>query len=402
MSMPSTFTASRGGMSPRATTAYAVVTAVSFSATSSAPTPLYHVYQQAMGLSPLTVTLIFASYAFTMVATFLTLARLSDYVGRRPMILAALLLNSISLALFIIGGSVPILIAARLVQGVAISIGMATLGATILDADRVRGPVFNSITAFTGLTIGALLGGALVSWAPLPMHLVFVVLLGVTLTEAALLTWVPETIARKAGAWRVLRPTVNIPAAALPALLRLTPLTLAAWAMGGFYLSLMPTLVAVATGTNSVFVGAAVVSALMATATLTVLARRKTPPARLLPQGALLLALGVAVTLTGVTRQSAAIMLLGTLIAGVGFGSGYSGTFRTLLPLAAEHERAGLLAAYFVESYLAFAVPAVLAGLGAPVLGLILTSKLYGAGAIALALLSALTNSRPRVRRCTA
>jgi hypothetical protein len=116
----------------------------------------------------------------------------------------------------------------------------------------------------------------------------------------------------------------------------------------------------------------------------------------------MLLALGVAVTLTGVTRQSAAIMLLGTLIAGVGFGSGYSGTFRTLLPLAAEHERAGLLAAYFVESYLAFAVPAVLAGLGAPVLGLILTSKLYGAGAIALALLSALTNSRPRVRRCTA
>lgn len=400
--MPASSATVRRHMSEYATTAYAVATAISFSATSSAPTPLYHIYQQAMGLSSLTVTLIFASYAFTMVATFLTLARLSDYVGRRPMILAALLLNAASLSLFIIGGSVAVLIAARLVQGVAISIGMATLGATILDTDRVRGPVFNSVTTFTGLTVGAFLGGALVSWAPLPMHLVFLVLLGVMLAEAALLIRVPETITRKAGAWRVLRPNVSIPPAAMPALMRLTPLTLASWAMGGFYLSLMPTLVAVATGTRSVFVGAAVVSVLMATAATTVVVRRKTAPARLLPQGAVLLATGVAMTLLGVALQSAGVMLVGTLIAGTGFGSGYSGTFRTLLPLAEEHERAGLLAAYFVESYLAFAVPAVLAGLCAPVLGLVLTSKIYGVAAIALALLSALTNSRPGPRRCEA
>jgi len=69
-------------LSPRATTAFAFLTAVSFSASTSAPTPLYHVYQQAMALSPLTITLVFASYAFAMLASFLTIARLSDFVGR--------------------------------------------------------------------------------------------------------------------------------------------------------------------------------------------------------------------------------------------------------------------------------------------------------------------------------
>lgn len=389
-------------LSISATKIYAISTAVSLSAASSAPTPLYHLYQQKLGLSAFTVTLIFACYAFTMVATFLTAARLSDYVGRRPMILAALLLNSISLVLFIIGGAVPVLVAARLVQGVAISVGMATLGAAILDIDRIRGPIYNSITAFLGLTLGSLLGGALVTWAPLPMQLVFIVLLGVMLAEMALLVLVPETISRKPGALRMLVPDVTVPAVAVPAILWITPLNMAVWALGGFYLSLMPTLVAVATGTRSTFVGAVVVATLMATAAATVLACRHTAPARLLNLAALCLAAGVTVTLAGIMLQSVAVMLAGTLIAGMGFGSGYSGSFRILLPLAEEHERAGLLAAYFVESYLSFAVPAVLAGLAVPTLGLVMTSKLYGAAAIALALVSLLIGTMRRTALCEA
>lgn len=385
----------RRTLSARATTRYAVVTAISFSATSSAPTPLYHVYQQAMGLSALTVTLVFASYAFTMVATFLTVARLSDYVGRRPMILAALVLNAVSLGLFITAGTAAQLILARLIQGVAISIGMATLGATILDTDRATGPIYNSITAFLGLTAGSLLGGMLVAWAPLPEQLIFLVLLAVTALEALLLLLVvPETTTGKPGARRVLIPYVNVPAALVPVMVRLTPLNTSTWALGGFYLSLMPVLVAVATGIQSIFVGAAVVSVLMATAATTVLAFRHVAPGRLLRISSLSLALGIAVTLAGVHLHAASLMLLGTVISGLGFGSGYSGNLRTLLPLAEEHERAGLLAAYFVESYLSFAIPAILAGLAVAVIGLVATGEAYGAVLIVLALLSARIGAR--------
>lgn len=382
-------------LSTRAMTLYAAITAVSFSATSSAPTPLYHFYQQSMGLNALTVTLIFGSYAFAMLAAFLTVARLSDYVGRRPMILAALAINALALILFITAGGAAQLILARIVQGIATGIGMTTLGAAILDTDKKNGALYNSVTAFIGLMVGSLLAGVLLSFAPWPGELVYLVLLAVTAIEALVVAVLPETTTGKRGALRTLIPYVTVPVAARPVLLRLLPLNLAAWALGGFYLSLMPTLVAVATGIASPFIGAATVSALMLTAASVVFVLRNLAPHRQLLLSMLGLMAGIGVTLVGLGLQSAPVLIGGTVIAGAGFGAGYAGNLRTLLPLAGATERAGLLAAYFIESYLAFSLPAIAAGVAAPILGLVTTAYLYGSVLIALLVLSLLIALRP-------
>lgn len=396
MSISSSLSSPRGTLSTRATTIYAAIAAISFSATSSAPTPLYHFYQKTMDLSPLTVTVIFAAYAFAMMASFLTVARLSDYVGRRPMIFAALAINAVALLLFITAGQAWELILARVVQGFGTGIALTTLGATILDTDKANGSLYNSVTAFVGLMLGTLVGGILVAFAPLPGQLIYVLLLAVTLIEAAMLLVTPETTSGRPGALAVLKPHVSVPKAALPALIKLLPLNVAGWALGGFYLSLMPTLVTLTTGAKSLFVGAAVVSALMLTASITVLAFRKLAPERMLLIAMLGLIGGIAVTLGAVYLQSAPLMILGTIFVGVGFGNAYSGNLRTLLPLAGEHERAGLLAAYFVESYLAFAIPAIAAGLAAPVLGLVTTSYIYGAVMIGLIAVSLVATQQKR------
>ena len=99
--------------------AFAAVVAMTFSASSSAPTPVYHLYQDSLGLSHLTLTVIFAVYAFSLLAGLLTVGSLSDYVGRRPVAFAALILNAAAMALFVTGGSAAMLIAARAVQGLA-------------------------------------------------------------------------------------------------------------------------------------------------------------------------------------------------------------------------------------------------------------------------------------------
>lgn len=393
--MPTLVASPRLSLSPRAMTLYAATAAVSFSATSSAPTPLYHVYQETLGLSPLWVTVIFASYAFAMLAAFLTVARLSDYIGRKPMIFAALALNAVALLVFITAGNAPELVLARVIQGVATGIGMTTLGAAILDTDKVNGSLYNSVTAFIGLMLGSLVGGALVAWAPLPTQLIYMVLLVVTLAEIAMLAITPETSTTRPGALDALKPHVTVPKAVVPVMLKLLPLNVAGWALGGFYLSLMPTLVAVATRISSPFVGSAVVSSLMLTAAVVVFALRKLPPVRLLTIGMSGLGLGIAVTLGGLALQSAPVMILGTVIAGVGFGTSYAGNLRTLLPLAAEHERAGLLAAYFVVSYVSFAVPSIAAGLLAPVLGLVVTAYLYLSVLIGLIALSFAATRQP-------
>ena len=178
----------------------------------------------------------------------------------------------------------------------------------------------------------------------------------------------------------------------------MTPVNLAAWALGGFYFSLMPSLVRVATGVGTPLAGAIVVGSLTLTASVTVVVMRGWSGERALALGSLFLAAGVSVTLVGVGLHAVALLLGGTIIAGVGFGGTFAGTIRTVVPLAEPDQRAGLLAAFFVQSYLAFSLPAILAGLLAPWLGLPLTTYLYGGAAILLALASALALRLDRTR----
>ncbi len=245
------------------TAVYATLTAITFSTVAGAPTPIYRFYRETLGLTPFTITFIFAVYSFTMIAAFLTIARLSDYVGRKPMIVLALGLNAVALLLFFVAGSAGALILARAIQGVATGIALATLGALIADTAPRWAATLNSVTAFMGLALGTLISGVFVTFAPWPTHLVYALLLGVTLAEMVVLAWIAETTSRKAGAWSGIRPKLTVPKAAAAPMARLFPLTLSAWALGGFYLSLMPSLMIAATGVRSPLVGAAVVSALM-------------------------------------------------------------------------------------------------------------------------------------------
>src|ERR1700734_4299472 len=101
------------------TAVYATLTAITFSPVGGAPTPIYRFYRETLGLTPFAITFIFAVYSFTIIAAFLTIARLSDYVGRKPMILLALGLNAVALLLFFVAESAGTLVLARAVQGVA-------------------------------------------------------------------------------------------------------------------------------------------------------------------------------------------------------------------------------------------------------------------------------------------
>lgn len=367
---------------------FGIVTAITFSASSSAPTPLYRLYQEQLGLSPFLLTVIFAAYVFSLLAALLTVGSLSDYVGRRPVTFAALVLNAFAMYLFMEANSATALIAARMVQGFATGAAVTTLGAAILDADRVRGPLFNSITAFTGLALGVLGAAGLATYAPAPEHLVYVFLFVVSIVEAIVLWYVPESVERRPGAVASLRPHVSVPRQARQTLLWLTPVNVAAWALGGFYLSLMPSLVRVATGLVSPMIGGLVVATLMVSAALSVVTLRKRPAQTVLVVGAVSFAVGVAITLAGVRLQMVTLLMCGTVVAGFGFGAAFSGTVRTLLPLAKPDERAGLLSAFYVESYLAHALPAIAVGFLAPVIGLQISAYVYGIVVLVLALSS--------------
>jgi hypothetical protein len=371
-----------------AMTRFSFAGAMLIAASSSAATPLYHLYQESMHLTPFWITIVFAAYVASLLAALLTVGGVSDYVGRRPVILAALLLNAAAMILFSEARDVGQLILARAVQGLCVGTGTTALGAAILDSSRARGPLLNSVTPFLGLTAGSLGAAALIAFAPDPLHTVYEVLLGLTALMIALLWAMPETAARRPGALASLRPHVSVPRQSRAILVTLTPANVASWALGGLYLSLMPTVVATTMRVVSPWVGGVVVAALMLTAAVAVAAFRDWPARRLILLGTSTLSAGVAVSLFGIQQQQVAALLAGTVIAGAGFGSNFSGVLCALLPTAAPDQRAGLLSAFYVQSYLAFSLPAVAAGLAVPLIGLSVAAYLYGAVIIVLAVIS--------------
>lgn len=357
----------------------------SFLAASAAPTPLYRVYQQQWGFSPAIVTIVFGVYAFSLLAALLTVGKLSDHIGRRPVIFAALLLDGVAMLLFIGADAVPALIAARIVQGFATGAATSALGAALIDHHRHHGPLVNSVAPMFGMALGALGSSALVVFAPEPMRLVYAVMLATFAVQAVAIWWIPESAEGRPGALASLRPTVSVPAQARGAMLRVTPVNIAVWALGGFFLSLVPGLVQVSTGETSSLVGGAVVAALTLSGAASILGLRQAPARTALAGGTALLLLGIAGILAGVHSGEVVFLFAGTVVAGLGFGAGFLGCVRSVLPLASAEERAGLLAAFYVQSYLAFSLPAMIAGATVRSLGLVTTTDVYTAALVLLA-----------------
>lgn len=229
------------------------------------------------------------------------------------------------------------------------------------------------------MAFGALGSGLLAQYAPLPLELAYWILLGLFLLQAAYLWRLAESVSPQPGAWQSLRPTLHVPVQARRALWLVLPLNLAAWAVGGFYLSLAPSLVRAATGSTSNLMGGALVAVLTLTGALSIYTLRNQGADKILRLAAGLLMSGLALVLIAVHGGSLPLFFLGTLVTGSGFGAGFLGALRSIMPLALPHERAGLMSAFYVLSYLAFSLPSLLAGNLTRVFGLIATTDGYGA-----------------------
>ncbi|MCO7570956.1 MFS transporter [Pseudomonas chlororaphis] len=388
--------------SSRRSLVFLAVTLLSFLAASSVPTPLYHLYQESLHFSPAVLTLVFGVYALSLLAALLTVGSLSDYLGRRPVIFLALLLNCLAMLLFINESGVQWLLAARVMQGFATGMATSVLGAALLDVDRRQGPLVNSVAPLLGMACGAMGASLLVEFAPLPLQLSYWLLLGVFGVQALYVWRLPESVSAQPGAWASLRPTLHVPPQARRALWLALPVNVAVWAVGGFYLSLAPSLVRAATGSTSNLIGGALVAVLTLSGALMIFSLRQRPADKVLRLGAGLLALGVMLLLGAVHSASLTVFFVGTLVLGSGFGAGFLGALRSVVPLALPHERAGLMSAFYVLSYLAFCLPALLAGNLTRRFGLIATTDGYGALLILLSLGALLVLVRRPLPSCAA
>jgi predicted MFS family arabinose efflux permease len=335
---------------------------VFFLAGSAAPTPLYAFYQREWGFSPITTTVVFGVYALAVLTALLLVGSLSDHIGRRPVLLTAIAVQAATMLLFATAGNVTVLLAARVVQGLATGAAVGAVGAGLVDLHRSRGTLANAVAPITGTATGAIGAGLLVQYLPDPAHLVYLILFGIFLVQFAGVALMAESATLKPGALAALRPRLSVPRSVRGPVLAAIPALIAVWSLASFYGSLGPAVVGQLAGSQSAVLGGVALFVLAATGAVTVLVLRAAPPRLIMLLGMAALLAGVGITLLAVTLGSVALFLAGTAVAGAGFGAGFQGAIRTVVPLAAAHERAGVLSTLFVVSYLALGLPAVIAG----------------------------------------
>ncbi|MGD0063907.1 MAG: MFS transporter [Streptosporangiaceae bacterium] len=362
---------------------------VSFLAASSAPTPLYALYAARWGFSPLATTIVFGVYALAVLAGLLMFGRLSDHVGRRPVLLAGLALQAVAMIIFATAGGIGTLMIARVVQGLATGSSLGAVGAGMLDLDRRRGALANSFAPGVGTASGALISALAVQFLPAPTHLIYLILLGVFAVQATGVLTMRETAPGRPGGLKSLRPDIRLPKTIRTEVAIAAPVLFAVWALAGFYASLGPALTATLLHSSSVVYGGLSLFILAGVAAGSVLAFNRAEPRPALYLSIAALITGVAVTLAAASTDTAAGFFIGTAIAGVGFGGGFQGGIRLVLPLLREHERAGVLSVLYIVSYLGMGLPAVVGGvLVTKVNGLLPTTREYGTAVIVLAVVA--------------
>ena len=354
-----------------------------------APSPLYVVYESRWDFSAIVLTAVFAVYALALLVALLVTGRLSDYLGRRPVLAAGLVFQVAAMVAFLLAEGVAMLFVARTLQGVATGIATAALSAWLLDLEPRERPGVGSVVAavapLAGLALGALASGFLVQYGPDPLRLVFWLLLGAYLLALLALPAIEDVATRRPG-WRAsLKPEVRVPPAARSLFAASAPVLVAAWALGGLYLSLGPSLAISLLGSESHVAGGLVIVALAGTGALVSALTHAVEPRLLVARASLALLVGIAITLVAVATGSTVLLYLGSTVAGAGFGPAFAGVFRSLAPLAPPEGRSGLVAAIYIVSYLAFSVPAVAAGVALTHYDLADTTYGYGAVLIALA-----------------
>ncbi|WP_433782731.1 MFS transporter [Actinomycetospora sp. CA-101289] len=360
---------------PATTFTTASVCLVAVCAAAGVPAPLYVVYQQTYGVSTVALTGAFAIYILPLLAALLCCGSLSDHLGRRRVAVPALLVGAVACLVLATVDSAAPLIVGRAAQGLSVGLALSALGAFVVDlAPASRPGLAGAVTSGAppgGIAIGALASGAAVQLAPERAPVLSFVVTAALLTVAAVAVGLlPETVTRKPGAVRSLRPEVAVPAAARAVFPVVCVLVAATYVLGGFTQALAPSVSVSVLGRTDLFSGALTVAVFHLAGPVAGLAASRWRTAPALAGGSAVLVVGTGGFIAAIAFGSFATYLVAAVIAGTGFGVAFAAAMRVLLERSPAGVHAATLAAVYLFCYLAAAVSSLLAGVAVEIWGL--------------------------------
>ncbi len=347
------------------------------------PTPLYRDYEHRFGLSPLATTLVFAAYVAALIPSLLLAGPLSDAIGRRRVLLPAVVVAALGSLGFALATDVGWLFASRVLQGLAVGAAAGPLTAALTELEptgnRRKAALVSTVASVGGLGLGPLLGGLLAQYGPAPHVLPFVVEIVLLLPATATIVALPTT--RPTTRWRPRRP--EIPATMRTVFATSGTATFLAFAVIGLFLTLVPTYVATLTHSTNLLLGGGVVALMLACSAIAQLVgygRTTHSPERV---GLSLLATGLGLLTLAGLLSSPTVLLVAVVVAGAGQGLVYLGGLTAVNESAPADRRAEVLSSFYVITYVGVGVPVIGVGFLATLDG-ITSAVWYFAGAVAV------------------
>ncbi|MFC9793353.1 MFS transporter [Streptomyces sp. NPDC127584] len=338
------------------------------------PTPLYPLYQEKFGFSELTVTVVYAVYAFGVIGVLLLAGNASDTVGRRPALFLGLGFAAASAVCFLLADALGWLYAGRLLSG--LSAGLFTGAATAYVMELApkgggsRATLVATAANMGGLGCGPLLAGLLAEYAPEPLVLPFAVHLGLVAVSLGVLVWLPETVRDRRGPAAV-RPRLP----ALPPQVRavFVPAAIASFvgfALFGVFTSVSPAFLARYLHIDNHAVSGLVVALAFFSSTAGQLAVDRVGVARSLPLGCAVLFGGLVLLAAALYTDVLAFVVLSAVVGGVGQGLAFRAALASVAAAAPPDRRAAVISTLFVVAYTGISIPVIGVGVLADPLGL--------------------------------
>jgi MFS family permease len=357
---------------------------------SGVPAPLYGIYESTWHLSPLSTTIVFAVYAVAALVAVLVSGRISDVVGRKPVLLGALAALIVGLGLFLMAEDIILLLVARAIHGAAVGSIVVAAAAALLDlrpGHGLRSGQLSGVAFNVGMTVAIVGSAVLAQYAPHPLRTPYAVVAVVCAIVGVGVLCLREThTTRTAGPVRISKPTVppqirsDFWFSALGAM--------ASWSVLGVLLSLYPSLAAHQTHIDNLLFAGGVVGATAFSAALAQLAATKLPAYRAAIIGDVGMAVALLITIPVLALHSWPLVLVAAVLLGATFGLGFGGSLRHLSHVVPADQRGETMSAFYLLAYTAMAVPTLLAGWAATRWSLVAVFPWF-AGTVALACLAA-------------
>jgi MFS family permease len=361
------------------------------------PTPLYPLYEQRYSFGELMVTVIFAVYAFGVIAGLLAFGNLSDEIGRKPVLLIGLAFSAASAFLFVFAESLVPIFAGRIASGFSAGVFTGTATAMLVDlAPEGRRRLASFVAVIVnlgGLGLGTLLSGLLADYCRSPLRLPFIVDLGLLVPALLGLLMTPETVQRTAFRLRLQR--LKVPAEVRDVFIRGAAAGFGSFAVAGVFSSVAPVFLGQILGRTSHALAGGIVFGLFSASIVGQLLVSRLSDRRALVSGCVLLVGGVGLLALALGIESLAALIAAAALVGLGQGLVIGAGLAAINQRAPVEHRSETASSFFVVMYVGLSVPVIGVGVAANIFSL-RTAGIAFSAAVALLVLAVLASlARP-------